>query len=151
MAETPSFQTTKFKNLVLKDLKHNKALYDNTPYPKNLFAPFGLVAAVGGLGSGKSSFLVKFLKVYEQTNTFNGSVLWFSPTMAKKDKAQELPEQCEIIDEFTESISFEKIEIIESEIKEWKFFKHYMSIYDKAMKRQVPMNTAYLKQMNSNP
>lgn len=143
------FHTTKFQNLVLKSLKHNKALYDSVPYPDNLFAPYGLVAAIGGLGSGKSSFLVKFLKVYEQTKTFNGSVLWFSPTMAKEDKAQELPPECEIIDDFTEEIFFEKIDIIEHEIEQYKIHLKYMEIYDKALSGK-PMTQSEIMILEAN-
>lgn len=130
-----TIKTKSLKHLVLKELKRNKPLYQDVPFPREMFVPFGLVSLIGGLGSGKTTFLIKMLQLYETTKTFD-KIFYYSPTIGFEEKREYLPECTEVFEEFTFDLFEKHKDFIRKEIEDYKIFLKYMEIYNKAMRGQ---------------
>lgn len=130
-----TIKTKSLKHLVMKELKNNKPLYQDVPIPEGMIN-HGNAMVCGGIGSGKTTFLIRMLMLYEKTNTFSKIIFW-SPTIEKEEKCEYLDHDITVIHkDFTMDKFIKYRDYIEKEIEDYKVYLKYVEIYTKAMKGQ---------------
>ena len=127
-------------------LPDNTPEYLSRPYPKDCFPLHILSAVIGGRGSGKTTFALKLIKLYDKHKSFDRIVI-FSTTAHKEPKMLNFINS-KTFAEITHYKGFSntdlqhEMERMENDIKQYRLYKRQLDIWNKYI--QCGHNIDYL-------
>ena len=129
-----SFETTRVSGLGNPEIKSQLAKPRSAP-PTMPNRPF-LSVVCGSRGSGKSSAIINFVKLYASHHFFD-KVIICSPTFYNDPKLGQLVDdryESEVVTDVNHEVVAELIDGIKSDIEEYKKYQKYIDVWKRMMK-----------------
>ena len=123
------------KDVKVPDLPNNVPPYAHRPVPKSGFPLHFRMAVIGGVGRGKTSFLLKLLNWYDRAKSFDRCV-FFSPTLAGENKGDDFLSAKHHFDvahhtQYTDGIMREEAGIMQERIDAWKLWERKKTVWER--------------------
>ena len=114
----------KLSNVSVPKIPNNIPPYTFRKYPKQGFPLHMRMAIVGGVGAGKTSFLLKFLKWYEKEKAWDRCII-FSPTLRGENKGDAFINskhnfELVVYNRYSDDILKEEADMMTQRIEDWK-------------------------------
>lgn len=128
----------KLKNVSIPELPNNIPPYQFRNYPNQGFPLHMRMCIIGGVGAGKTSFLLKFLKWYDKVKAFDRCV-FFSPTLQGESKGEAFINskrnfELEVYSKYSDAIMKEEAEMMKQKIEDWKIWERKKEVWEKFKK-----------------
>jgi GTPase SAR1 family protein len=125
----------KLKNVSIPDVANNIPPYQSRNFPKQGFPLHFRMCVIGGVGAGKTTFLLKFLKWYDKVKAFDRCV-FFSPTFSKEPKGETFISskhnfELEVYNKYSDATLKEEAEMMKQSIADWKLWEEKKRVWDK--------------------
>lgn len=125
----------KLKNVSIPDVANNIPPYQYRNYPKQGFPLHFRMCIIGGVGAGKTTFLLKFLKWYDKQKAFDRCI-FFSPTLEGENKGESFIEakhnfELEIYKHYNDASLREEASMMKQKIEDWKMWELKKEIWKK--------------------
>lgn len=132
----------KLKGVTVPELEGNLPPYASRRTPKGMPRLHMLSAVIGSRGSGKTTAVLRMLKLYVQSRSYD-KIFWFSPTARREQKMQDFMKFCEgkcdleIIDQFDEREFLALQDYMRSEIDGYKEYQRKLEVWRKFCRADV--------------
>lgn len=130
----------KLKNVSIPDLPNNTPEYTERRTPPNMPRLHMLCAVVGSRNSGKTTTVLRLLKMYIKSKSYD-KIFWWSPTAKREQKFKTFMSECEkqgvdieVKERFDEREFLELQEWIRGEIDEYRNYKKKLEVWNKFVK-----------------
>jgi len=128
----------KLKDITIPELPNNTPPYMMRNFPKQGFPLHMRMAIIGGVGRGKTSILLKFLKWYDKCKAFDKCV-FFSPTLHGENKGDDFLQakhNFELVHypHYQDSLMMQEAEYMKTKIEEWKQWQEKKRVWEKFKK-----------------
>ena len=125
----------KLKNVSIPGVPNNIPPYAYRQYPKQGFPLHFRMCIIGGVGAGKTTFLLKFLKWYDKVKAFDRCV-FFSPTLEGENKGEAFIEakhnfDLEIYKHYNDATLREEATMMKQRIEDWKMWELKKEVWSK--------------------
>lgn len=125
----------KLKDVHVPELPNNTPPYMSRSYPKSGFPLHFRMAIIGGVGRGKTSFLLKLLNWYDKSKSFDRCV-FFSPTLAGEKKGDDFlasKHHFEIAHHtnYSDDIMREEADLMKERIDSWRAWERKKAVWEK--------------------
>jgi hypothetical protein len=124
-------------NITVPDLPRNTPPYASRATPADMPKLHWLGACIGGRNSGKTTSVLKFLKMYIGSKSYD-RIFWISPTASREDKVRDFQTysekhkvQMDIYDDYSDVLMQEIIDWIRDQIDEYKDYLQKLEIWKK--------------------
>jgi hypothetical protein len=92
----------------------------------------------GSMGSGKTVALLKMLKMYDKTRSYD-RIIWFSPTLGREPKGKAFIEgkkNCELVyhEKFSDSVFHEETERMKADIEGYREYLRRLKLWERWVK-----------------
>ena len=120
--------------VALPDLPDNTPEYLSRPVPPNTFPLHMLCAAIGGRGTGKTTFMLRLINLYDKYKSFDRIVV-FSTTADKDPKMKAFVEGKKSFAEITahhgysDQLLQEEMERMEADLETWRQYKAKLELW----------------------
>jgi hypothetical protein len=128
----------KLSNIIVPDLPNNVPPYQSRKFPNQGFPLHMRMCVVGGVGAGKTSFVLKFLKWYDKVKAFDRCI-FFSPTLEGENKGETLiaeKHNFEVVvyKHYNDTTMREEADMIKQRISEWKLWNKKKEAWERFKK-----------------
>lgn len=128
----------KLKNVSIPDLPNNTPPYASRKYPPQGFPLHFRMCIIGGVGAGKTTFLLKLLKWYDKTKSFDRCV-FYSPTLFSENKGEAFIHdkknmELEVHTKYSDETMRDEASIMKERIDKWKQWQKKKEVWDKFIK-----------------
>jgi hypothetical protein len=127
------------KIVSVPELPNNIPEYAERKTPPNMPRLHMLSAVVGSRNSGKTTTIIKLLKMYIRHKSYD-KIFWWSPTARREKKFQDFMEDCEgqvqfeVFERFDEGEFVQLLEFFRAEIDEYRRYKKRLEAWRKFKK-----------------
>jgi GTPase SAR1 family protein len=128
----------KLSNVSVPEIPNNTPPYTFRKYPKQGFPLHMRMAIIGGVGAGKTSFLLKFLKWYDKEKAWDRCI-FFSPTLKGENKGDAFIHskhnfELEVYSKYSDAVMIEEAEMMKQRIEDWKLWEEKKRVWAKFKK-----------------
>ena len=128
----------KLSNVSIPDLPNNTPTYQSRNYPKQGFPLHFRMCIIGGVGAGKTTFLLKMLKWYDKVKAFDRCV-FFSPTIKGEEKGDAFINakhhlELEVHNRYNDEKMREEASLMKQRIDDWKLWQRKKEVWAKFLK-----------------
>lgn len=128
----------RLKNVAVPDVPNNIPPYQYRNYPKQGFPLHFRMCIIGGVGSGKTSFLLRLLRWYDNVKSFDRCV-FFSPTFLSEGKGESFAAakhnfDLEVYKHYSDTIMEQEASMMRQKIEEWKLWQRKKEVWAKFSK-----------------
>jgi GTPase SAR1 family protein len=128
----------KLSNVSIPDLPNNIPPYQSRNYPKQGFPLHFRMCIIGGVGAGKTTFLLKLLKWYDKVKAFDRCV-FYSPTIQGEEKGDAFINskhnfELEVHKRYSDDKMREEASSMKQRIDDWKLWQKKKEVWAKFLK-----------------
>lgn len=128
----------RLKNVAIPDIPNNIPPYAYRNYPKQGFPLHFRMCIIGGVGAGKTTFLLKLLKWYDKVKSFDRCV-FFSPTLKGELKGDAFINSkhnfdLEVYKKYDDATMKEEAMDMKQRIDDWKLWQRKKEVWAKFLK-----------------
>lgn len=128
-------KTVKLSNVSIPEVPNNTPPYMYRNYPKQGFPLHFRMSIIGGVGAGKTTFLLKFLKWYDKQKAFDRCV-FYSPTLFSENKGEAFIEakhnfELEVYKHYSDATLKEEAAYMKQQIEDWKEWERKKEVWAK--------------------
>jgi hypothetical protein len=128
-------KTVKLSDVSVPDIPNNIPPYMYRNYPKQGFPLHYRMCIIGGVGAGKTTFLLKFLNWYDKVKSFDRCV-FFSTTLKGENKGDAFIKgkhnfDLEVYSKYSDAKLREEAEMMKQRIEEWKEWERKKEVWAK--------------------
>lgn len=131
-------KTVKLEKIVIPDIPSIDPEYESRAVPIGMPKLNFMAVMYGAMGQGKTVALLRFLKMYDKTKSFD-RVVWFSPTLGREPKGRAFIEskknfELNHYDRFTDAVFGEEVDKMKCNIEEYRDYLRRLKLWDKWMR-----------------
>jgi Ni2+-binding GTPase involved in maturation of urease and hydrogenase len=128
-------KTVKLSNVAIPDVPNNTPPYAYRNYPKQGFPLHFRMSIIGGVGSGKTTFLLKLIGWYSKAKSFDRCV-FFSPTLEGENKGDAFINakhsfDLEVYKKYSDAVMREEADMMKQRIEDWKEWERKKEVWKK--------------------